>query len=88
MLLSEFERHTGIYPDFLLWDAIRQEYKSGEWGSEEAFCKAYLDDEALAKKIRLAANDHYIAKCEMYRKALEDERKRNAELSKKLVDSG
>lgn len=57
MLLSEFETHTGIYPDTLLYSVIEGAYMDGNWDSIAQFCHAYkFNEDGLATKIQEHAN--------------------------------
>lgn len=58
MLMSEFETHTDIYPDAVLYDAIQREYAAGDWSSQAQFCHDFkFNEDGLAKKIQSAANE-------------------------------
>lgn len=62
MLQSEFETHTDIFPDILLYDAADHEYMSGGWESKAQFCHAFkFNEDGLAEKCRKAANERYFA---------------------------
>ena len=38
MLLSEFENHTDIFPDAILYEEIEREYMDERWESKAQFC--------------------------------------------------
>lgn len=61
MLLSEFQNHTDIFPDAILYECIEQEYNSGPWDSKAQFCAAYkFNEDGIAGKIQRAANERLI----------------------------
>ena len=61
MLQSEFEIHTGIFPDALLYEAAEHEYNNGDWSSKADFCNAVkFDEDGLAHKIQRVANERWI----------------------------
>ena len=61
MLQSEFENHTDIYPDAILYECIEQAYNSGSWDSKAQFCHAYkFNEDYLAEKIKWIANQRLI----------------------------
>ena len=61
MLQSEFENHTDIYPDAILYECIEQAYNSGPWDSKAQFCHAYkFNEDYLAEKIKWIANQRLI----------------------------
>lgn len=56
MMITEFEKLTGIFPTSDLYKAIEAAYYDFE-GSKAEFCKAYKENEnGLAEKIQRAAN--------------------------------
>lgn len=61
MLLSEFETHTDIYPDAILYECIEREYMDERYESKAQFCAAYkFNEDGLAEKIQRAANERLI----------------------------
>lgn len=61
MLLSEFQNHTDIFPDAILYECIEREYMDERWESKAQFCAAYKFNEGgLAEKIQRAANERLI----------------------------
>ena len=58
MLLSEFERLTGTYPDAMLYEVIEKEYIEGDWSDKNQFCCRYGNDvDGLATKCQRLANE-------------------------------
>lgn len=61
MLQSEFETHTDIFPDALLYDAAEHEYMTGDWDSKAGFCHDFkFDVDGLAQKCQRIANERWI----------------------------
>ena len=61
MLQSEFETHTDIFPDVLLYDAAEHEYMTGDWDSKAGFCHDFkFDVDGLAQKCQRIANERWI----------------------------
>lgn len=61
MLLSEFQNHTDIFPDCILYEEIEREYNNGDWNSKHAFCAAYkFNEDYIASRIQTAANERII----------------------------
>ena len=61
MLLSEFQLHTDIFPDAILYEEIEREYMDERWESKAQFCAAYKFNEGgLAERIQRAANARLI----------------------------
>lgn len=76
MLQSEFQNHTDIYPDVLLYEAAEHEYNNGEWDDKAQFCNAYKDNkDDLAEKIQRIANERWF-KMEEQNAALRTENNR------------
>ena len=66
MLQSEFENHTGIYPDVLLYEAAEYEYNDGGWADKAQFCRSFeMNENGLAEKVKRIANNKWL---EMYEK--------------------
>lgn len=62
MLQSEFETHTDIFPDVLLYEAAEHEYNEGGWESKAGFCHDFkFDVDGLAQKCQRIANERWIA---------------------------
>lgn len=62
MTLEEFQNHTSIYPDAMLFVEIQEAFGSGNWADVRDFCGAYLlNTNGIAEEIRADADDHYIA---------------------------
>ena len=60
MLQSEFETHTDIFPDALLYDAAEHEYMTGDWDSKAGFCHDFkFDVDGLAQKCQRIANERW-----------------------------
>ena len=60
MLQSEFETHTDIFPDVLLYDAAEHEYMTGDWDSKAGFCHDFkFDVDGLAQKCQRIANERW-----------------------------
>lgn len=58
---SEFETHTDIFPDVLMYDAAEREYSDGEWESKAQFCHAFkFNEDGLAQKCQRIANERWI----------------------------
>lgn len=52
MLISEFQTHTGIYPNWALWKAINRAYNESEL-DQQKFCADYLANvDGLAQRIQ------------------------------------
>ena len=61
MLLSEFQNHTDIYPDAILYECIEREYMDERYSSKAQFCAAYkFNEDGIAEKIQQAANERLI----------------------------
>lgn len=61
MLQSEFETHTDIFPDVLLYDAADHEYMTGDWDSKAGFCHDFkFNVDGLAQKCQKIANERWI----------------------------
>lgn len=57
MMISEFQTHTGIYPDWNLWQAINRAYNESEL-DQQKFCADYLADvDGLAQRIQRECDD-------------------------------
>lgn len=63
MTIPEFTNHTGVFPDFALYQAACQEYEkkkddgSPVWDSQAQFCAAYqYNEDGLAEEIQTIAN--------------------------------
>lgn len=62
MLQGEFQTHTGIFPDVLLYEATEHEYNEGDWASKAEFCDCFkADEDGLAQKCQAAANARWFA---------------------------
>lgn len=89
MLLTEFETHTNMYPDTILYDVIQREYEETEengcpvWDSKANFCHAYrFDEDGLATKCQRLANEEIWRREEAHRKAMAESSARIEELYK------
>lgn len=52
MMISEFQTHTGIYPDWALWKAINRAYNESKLNKQK-FCADYLANvDGLAQRIQ------------------------------------
>ena len=61
MLQSEFETHTDIFPDVLLYEAADHEYMTGDWDSKAGFCHDFkFNVDGLAQKCQKIANERWI----------------------------
>ena len=61
MLQSEFETHTDIFPDVLLYDAADHEYMTGGWDSKAGFCHDFkFNVDGIAQKCQRIANERWI----------------------------
>ena len=61
MLQSEFQNHTDVFPDAVLYECIEHEYNTGNWDSKAQFCAAYkFNEDGIAEKIQRAANERLI----------------------------
>ena len=61
MLQSEFETHTDIFPDVLLYDAADHEYMTGGWDSKAGFCHDFkFNTDGIAQKCQRIANERWI----------------------------
>ena len=61
MLQSEFETHTDIFPDVLLYDAADHEYMTGGWDSKAGFCHDFkFNVDGIAQKCQKIANERWI----------------------------
>lgn len=61
MLQSEFETHTDIFPDALLYDAADHEYMTGDWDSKAGFCHDFkFNVDGIAQKCQKIANERWI----------------------------
>ena len=79
MMLEEFEKRTGIYPDAKTYQAIEEEYLQFD-GDKDAFCEAYkLNTNELATRIQHTLN---MKSWKEERKAAEEK----TELLKQLAD--
>lgn len=62
MLQSEFETHTDIFPDVLLYEAAEHEYNEGSWESKAGFCHDFkFNVDGIAQKCQRIANERWIA---------------------------
>lgn len=62
MLQSEFETHTDIFPDVLLYEEAEKEYNNGNWASKAEFCDCFkADEDGIAHKCQAAANKRWFA---------------------------
>ena len=62
MLQSEFETHTDIFPDVLLYEAAEHEYNEGGWESKAGFCHDFkFNVDGIAQKCQRIANERWIA---------------------------
>ena len=60
MLQSEFETHTDIFPDVLLYDAADHEYMTGDWDSKAGFCHDFkFNVDGIAQKCQRIANERW-----------------------------
>lgn len=89
MLLSEFETHTNIYLDDILYSVIEREYNAQDengrdiWDSKANFCHAYrFDEDGLATKCQRLANEEIWRREEQHRKAMAESAARIEELFK------
>lgn len=76
---TEFETHTGVYPDRVLYDVIEREYERQDengrdiWPDKHTFCNAYkFNEDGLAERIQAAANEAIWQMEERHRKALNE----------------
>ena len=61
MLQSEFETHTDIFPDVLLYEAADHEYMTGDWDSKAGFCHDFkFNVDGIAQKCQKIANERWI----------------------------
>ena len=61
MLQSEFETHTDIFPDVLLYEAAEHEYNDGGWKSKAGFCHDFkFNVDGIAQKCQRIANERWI----------------------------
>lgn len=89
MLLTEFETHTNMYPDTILYEIIEREYNETEengcpiWDSKANFCHAYkFNEDGLAEKCQRLANEEIWRREEAHRKAMTESAARIEELYK------
>lgn len=87
MLLSEFERATGIYPDSLLYEEIEREYADKKWEDKHDFCAAYKGNiDGLAEKIQRIANERIWKQDEKHRSAMAESSRRVEDLYRKCIE--
>lgn len=62
MSQGDFQTHTGIFPDVLLYEAAEHEYNEGDWASKAEFCDCFkANEDGIAQKCQAAANARWFA---------------------------
>lgn len=76
MQLSDFQNHTGFYPDESLFKVIEREREAKTddgkcmWSSDAQFCNAYkFNDDGIAQKCQRLASEEIWRRDEQYREA-------------------
>lgn len=86
MMLTEFERLTGIYPTMILWEVIEQEYGKSELPKQE-WCKSFAENkDGMAERIARAADAEAFSRSIKLQTNLGKEQEKNTALESRIEE--